>query len=70
MLFHLVADALAEGIFDVAPDQEHDVAEPRPERVVDRIVDDQFAVGPDGIGLLETAVPAPDAAGEDDEGRF
>ena len=44
-----------------------DVAETSLEGIVDRIVDDQLAVRPDRIGLLEAAVPAPDAAGEDDE---
>ena len=64
----LVADAFAEGVLDVAPDQKDDVAEACLESIIDRVVDDQFAVRSDGIGLLEAAVPASDAAGEDDKG--
>ena len=68
MTLDLVADAFAEGLLDVAADQENDVAETGVERIINRVVDDQLAVRSDGIGLLEAAVPASDAAGEDDEG--
>ncbi len=61
------ADLLAEGFLDLPADDEDDLVESRPEGVIDGIIDDDLAVRPDGVDLLEAAVPASDAGGHDQE---
>ena len=66
-LFETRADGFAECLLDVFADDEDELAEAGAEGVVDGVVDDGFAGGADGVDLLETAVTAAHAGGENEE---
>ena len=61
------ADAPPELRLDVPADDEDDLVESGPQRVVDGIIEEDLAVRPDGVDLLEPAVPGTQAGGHDDE---
>jgi hypothetical protein len=62
------ADGLAEGGFEVAADDEDDLAEAAADRVEHRVVDDQFATGADRLKLLQAAIAAADAGRQHHQG--
>ena len=68
--FPFRADRLAECLLDVAPDHEHDLIEPALHGVVDGIVEDDLAVRPDRVDLLESAVAASHSGGEHHQRHF
>ena len=63
-------DLGAERLLDVAPDDEHDLAEAGADRVEDGVIDDDFAGGADGVNLLESAIAAADAGRQHHESWF
>lgn len=62
------SDMASDLLLDLFPDHERGVTEPGPERVEDVIVHDRFALGAEGLQLLQTPVSRREAGGEDDEG--
>ena len=61
-LFHVGFEGFADDVDDFAEAGFHGV--------VDGIVDDGFAVGAEAVHLLEPAIAAAHAGGEDEKGRF
>ena len=61
-LLHIGLEGLADDIDDLAEAGFHGV--------VDGIVDDGFSVGAEAVHLLESAVAAAHAGGQDEKGRF
>ena len=61
-LLHIGLEGLADDIDDLAETGFHGV--------VDGIVDDGFSVGAEAVHLLESAVAAAHAGGQDEKGRF
>ena len=69
-IFPFRADVLAERLFDVVTDHENDFAESAFERIVNGIVQNDFAGRTDRINLLESAVTASHSGGEHQQCRF
>jgi hypothetical protein len=57
---------LAEDVFDFAPDQEDDFAKASSDRIIDRVIDQDFAFRPDRLDLLEPTIAMPNAACHND----
>ena len=63
------ADDGLEVLLDIAPDDAQDTVESGAEGVEHRVVDDDFPGRPDGINLLEAAVPASDSRGQNNQSK-
>ena len=63
-------DVLFHVGLEVFPDDVDDLAETGFHGVVDGIVDDGLSVGAEAVHLLESAVAAAHAGGQDEKGRF
>ena len=61
------ADLRAKVFLDIAADEENHAVKSGPHGVMHRIIEEGFSAGPDGIQLLESAVAAAHAGGEDKE---
>jgi len=72
--FHVFLRAASDDfikiLLDLAVDDEDDLLKTRFQRVIERIVHDDFAVAPDGIDLFEPAVAAAHACCHDDKSGF
>jgi len=70
LAFDRAAHPVAEDLLDLVADHKDHFAEAGSHCVVHGVVDDQLAVGSNGVGLLEPTVATPDPGREDDDRAF
>ncbi len=64
------ADPFPKITLDVSTDNENDLAESRTERIVNRIVEDDFTAGADFVELFQTAVATTDSSSKNKKCRL
>ncbi|MPM79982.1 hypothetical protein SDC9_127025 [bioreactor metagenome] len=70
MLLRAAADDIVKVLLNLAVDDEDDLLKACLQRVIERIVHDDFAVAANGVDLLEPAVAAAHSCCHDNESRF